>query len=82
MLEIVTHVKSLLQSGFETIYNLMQTSFWNKIRKSDDPTVLFLPLTIFFDDFEALNARLTDAHIKLARFTCKFLVYLKKFCQN
>lgn len=55
ILEYIEYVKT--QSS---IINVIQTDFWKnkiiKINPDNDPTVLILPLLVYFDDFEILNA--------------------------
>jgi hypothetical protein len=54
MTSILNYIKSFSE---QKIVNIMQTQFWrDKIKDLDQSSTLYLPLLIFFDDLEVLNA--------------------------
>lgn len=58
MSEIYNFVTGLQSCHDGSISNIVQSPLWKKLlslEKSDDPSVLYLPINIFFDDFEPLN---------------------------
>lgn len=56
MSELMSHLDDLQHGNSEVISNVIQTAYWYNIAKSNDPNVLYLPINIYFDDFEPLNA--------------------------
>lgn len=57
MAEVHTHVKSLQSCTDGSISNIIQSPLWQKLLsfEKNDESVLYLPINIYFDDFEPLN---------------------------
>lgn len=54
--ELLNHIDKLMNRPSYEISNIIQTNFWhNQIKHNLDSSVIYLPIHVYFDDFEPLN---------------------------